>query len=66
MVTHENSNIEITGEVLQCLRPGKWLNDEVILFLGELTPRTCLLYRRFDFIVCEIVYQYHPDKSMSL
>ncbi|GFZ13994.1 cysteine proteinases superfamily protein [Actinidia rufa] len=33
LVTHENSNIEITGEVLQCLRPGKWLNDE--LFSGR-------------------------------
>ncbi|KAK6913772.1 Ulp1 protease family, C-terminal catalytic domain [Dillenia turbinata] len=30
LVTHENSNIEITGEKLQCLRPGAWLNDEVI------------------------------------
>lgn len=29
LVTHENSNIEITGELLQCLRPGAWLNDEV-------------------------------------
>lgn len=31
LVTHENSNIEITGEILQCLRPGAWLNDEVII-----------------------------------
>lgn len=29
MVTHENSNLEITGQILQCLRPGAWLNDEV-------------------------------------
>lgn len=29
LVTHENSNIDITGEILQCLRPGEWLNDEV-------------------------------------
>ena len=28
-MTHENSNISITGEVLQCLRPRAWLNDEV-------------------------------------
>lgn len=31
LVTHEDSNIEITGELLRCLRPGAWLNDEVIL-----------------------------------
>lgn len=28
-----SSNIEITGDRLQCLRPGAWLNDEVILFV---------------------------------
>ncbi|KAL0388791.1 UNVERIFIED_CONTAM: Ubiquitin-like-specific protease ESD4 [Sesamum radiatum] len=33
LVTHENSNIDITGEILQCLRPGAWLNDEVIFVL---------------------------------
>ena len=31
LVAHNNSNIEITGEVLLCLRPGAWLNDEVII-----------------------------------
>ncbi|KAK2998682.1 hypothetical protein RJ639_022866, partial [Escallonia herrerae] len=36
LVTHENSNIEITGQVLQCLRPGAWLNDEVINLYFEL------------------------------
>lgn len=30
LVIHKNSNIEISGEVLQCLRPYAWLNDEVI------------------------------------
>ncbi|XP_024961011.1 ubiquitin-like-specific protease ESD4 isoform X2 [Cynara cardunculus var. scolymus] len=29
LVTHEKSNIIITGEVLRCLRPGQWLNDEL-------------------------------------
>ncbi|KAF2289171.1 hypothetical protein GH714_029221 [Hevea brasiliensis] len=28
LVTHKNSNIDITGEILQCLGPGAWLNDE--------------------------------------
>lgn len=35
-MTHENSNIDITGEILQCLRPGAWLNDEVINVYLEL------------------------------
>ncbi|KAA8548936.1 hypothetical protein F0562_000620 [Nyssa sinensis] len=40
LVTHENSNIEITGKILQCLRPGAWLNDEVInLYLELLKER---------------------------
>lgn len=36
LATHENSNIEITGELLKCLRPGAWLNDEVINVYFEL------------------------------
>nr|XP_023876063.1 ubiquitin-like-specific protease ESD4 [Quercus suber]POE81666.1 ubiquitin-like-specific protease esd4 [Quercus suber] len=36
LVTHDNSNIEITGELLLCLRPGAWLNDEVINVYLEL------------------------------
>ncbi|KAK7329442.1 hypothetical protein VNO77_23611 [Canavalia gladiata] len=36
LVTHENSNIEITGEKFQCLGPGAWLNDEVINLYFEL------------------------------
>ncbi|XP_043697224.1 ubiquitin-like-specific protease ESD4 [Telopea speciosissima] len=36
LVTHENSNIEITGEILQCLSLGAWLNDEVINVYIEL------------------------------
>ncbi|PKI65095.1 ubiquitin-like-specific protease ESD4 [Punica granatum] len=40
LVTHQNSGIEITGEVLQCLRPRAWLNDEVInLYLELLKER---------------------------
>ncbi|XP_050372334.1 ubiquitin-like-specific protease ESD4 [Argentina anserina] len=36
LVSHENSNIQITGELLQCLRPRAWLNDEVINVYLEL------------------------------
>lgn len=34
LAKHENSNIDITGEILQCLSPGAWLNDEVILYVS--------------------------------
>ncbi|ONK68260.1 uncharacterized protein A4U43_C05F9390 [Asparagus officinalis] len=40
LVTHKASNIEITGEVLQCLNGNGWLNDEVInLYLELLKER---------------------------
>lgn len=40
LVMHENSNIEITKGLLQCLLPGGWLNDEVInLYLELLKER---------------------------
>ncbi|GFP83465.1 ubiquitin-like-specific protease esd4 [Phtheirospermum japonicum] len=40
LVTHQNSNVDITGEILQCLKPGAWLNDEVInLYLELLKER---------------------------
>ncbi|XP_061349211.1 putative ubiquitin-like-specific protease 1B [Gastrolobium bilobum] len=40
LVTHEKSNIEISGENFQCLRPHAWLNNEVInLYLELLKER---------------------------
>ncbi|KAJ3683714.1 hypothetical protein LUZ60_013941 [Juncus effusus] len=40
LVTHENSNIEISKQIIRCLRPGGWLNDEVInLYLELLKER---------------------------
>ncbi|CAA0834822.1 Ubiquitin-like-specific protease ESD4 [Striga hermonthica] len=40
VVSHDNSNIDISGEKLQCLRLQKWLNDEVInLYLYLLKER---------------------------
>ncbi|XP_020254854.1 ubiquitin-like-specific protease ESD4 isoform X1 [Asparagus officinalis] len=40
LVTHKTSSIEITRELLQCLRGGGWLNDDVInLYLELLKER---------------------------
>lgn len=40
LVNHEKSNIEISGKMFRCLRPGEWLNDEVInLYLELLKER---------------------------
>ncbi|CAK7333207.1 unnamed protein product [Dovyalis caffra] len=36
LVSHNNSNIDITGQTLHCLAPGAWLNDEVINLYMEL------------------------------
>ncbi|XP_015573337.1 ubiquitin-like-specific protease ESD4 isoform X2 [Ricinus communis] len=36
LTSHKNSNIDITGEILRCLAPGAWLNDEVINVYLEL------------------------------
>ncbi|XP_027364307.1 ubiquitin-like-specific protease ESD4 isoform X2 [Abrus precatorius] len=48
LVTHESSNIEITGEKFQCLRPTAWLNDEVInLYLELLKEREQREPRKF-------------------
>lgn len=40
LVSHKNSNIDISGETLQCLRPNQWLNDDVTnLYLELLKER---------------------------
>ncbi|MCO5591777.1 hypothetical protein L7F22_045769 [Adiantum nelumboides] len=40
LVQHEPSNIDLSRETLQCLKPGAWLNDEVInLYLELLKER---------------------------
>ncbi|KAK4786905.1 hypothetical protein SAY86_010738 [Trapa natans] len=40
LAAHRDSGIKITGEILQCLRPTAWLNDEVInLYLELLKER---------------------------
>ncbi|KAI3864572.1 hypothetical protein MKX03_017029 [Papaver bracteatum] len=36
LVVHQHSNIEITGQILQSLKPRGWLNDEVINVYFEL------------------------------
>ncbi|CAD5326728.1 unnamed protein product [Arabidopsis thaliana] len=40
LVSHKNSNIDISGGTLQCLRPNQWLNDDVTnLYLELLKER---------------------------
>lgn len=48
LVSHENSNIDITVEKLRCLKPGQWLNDEVInLYLVLLKEREAREPKKF-------------------
>jgi len=48
LVLHEPSNIEISKEKFQCLRRGRWLNDEVInLYLELLKEREKREPKRF-------------------
>ncbi|KAL2470357.1 Ubiquitin-like-specific protease ESD4 [Abeliophyllum distichum] len=48
LVSHKNSNIDITGEILQCLQRGAWLNDEVInLYLDLLKEREKMEPQKF-------------------
>ncbi|KAJ0035920.1 hypothetical protein Pint_24517 [Pistacia integerrima] len=40
LISDSGTDIDITGQILQCLRPGAWLNDEVInVYLGLLKGR---------------------------
>lgn len=40
LVNHASSNIDITGEIIMCLKPKSWLNDDVInLYLELLKER---------------------------
>ena len=51
LVLHEPSNIEISKEKFQCLRPGRWLNDEVTL--AEYAEQTSVILsftRMSDYI----------------
>ncbi|KAI5069130.1 hypothetical protein GOP47_0015431 [Adiantum capillus-veneris] len=42
LVQHEASNIDLSRATLQCLKPGAWLNDEVInLYMELLKEREC-------------------------
>ncbi|XP_057485875.1 ubiquitin-like-specific protease ESD4 [Actinidia eriantha] len=65
LVTHENSNIQITGEVLLCLRPGAWLYDEVInLYLELLKEREKRELKKF--LKCHFFSTFFYKKLDSL
>lgn len=64
LVTHENSNIAITGDKFQCLKPRAWLNDEVInVYLELLKERE----RRepTKFLKCHFFNTFFYKKLMS-
>lgn len=64
LVTHQTSNIQITGEILQCLRPGAWLNDEVInLYLELLKERENREPQKF--LKCHFFNTFFYKKLMS-
>ncbi|XP_059632735.1 ubiquitin-like-specific protease ESD4 [Cornus florida] len=64
LATHENSNIEITGEMLQCLRPGAWLNDEVInVYLELLKEREKRVPKKF--LKCHFFNTFFYKKLIS-
>ncbi|KAF8006788.1 hypothetical protein BT93_K0948 [Corymbia citriodora subsp. variegata] len=78
LVNHKKSGIEITGETLLCLRPGRWLNDEVInLYLELLKEREkrdpqkffkCHFFSTFFYeklISCEIGYDYEAVRRWT-
>ncbi|XP_010558818.1 PREDICTED: ubiquitin-like-specific protease 1A isoform X1 [Tarenaya hassleriana] len=48
LVSHKKSNIDITGQNLRCLRPGQWLNDEVVnIYLVLLKEREAREPKKF-------------------
>lgn len=36
LILHEETNIEVTRAIIQCLVPGAWLNDEVSDFSNQM------------------------------
>ncbi|XP_020082555.1 ubiquitin-like-specific protease ESD4 [Ananas comosus] len=64
LVTHESSNIVITREILQCLRYGAWLNDEVInLYLELLKERERSQPNKF--LKCQFFNTFFNKKLIS-
>ncbi|XP_038719206.1 ubiquitin-like-specific protease ESD4 [Tripterygium wilfordii] len=64
LATHGKSGIEITGQILQCLRPGAWLNDEVInLYLELLKERE--LREPEKFLRCHFFNTFFYKKLIS-
>ncbi|GAV74912.1 Peptidase_C48 domain-containing protein [Cephalotus follicularis] len=64
LVSHKNSCIDITGPILQCLRPGAWLNDEVInVYLELLKERE--LREPNKFLKCHFFSTFFYNKLKS-
>ncbi|CAN4094931.1 unnamed protein product [Withania somnifera] len=64
LLTHKSSNIDITGAILQCLRPGQWLNDEVInVYLELLKEREKRVPQKF--LKCHFFSTFFYKKLIS-
>ncbi|KZV25607.1 hypothetical protein F511_33991 [Dorcoceras hygrometricum] len=64
LVSHKSSNIDITGEILRCLSPGAWLNDEVInVYLELLKERESRNPRKF--LKCHFFNTFFYKKLIS-
>ncbi|KAL8481537.1 hypothetical protein ACS0TY_027878 [Phlomoides rotata] len=64
VASHERSNLDITGEKLQCLKPGAWLNDEVInLYLELLKERE--KREPGNFLTCHFFNTFFYKKLIS-
>eukprot|EP00250_Pteridium_aquilinum_P004265 c14489_g1_i1 orf=871-2745(-) len=61
LVQHEPSNIDLSRAALQCLKPGAWLNDEVInLYMELLKERECREQK--DYLKCHFFNTFFFNK----
>ncbi|GKB01554.1 ubiquitin-like-specific protease ESD4 [Tanacetum coccineum] len=64
VVSHESSNIMITGKTLQCLGPREWLNDEVInIYLDLLKERE--LREPKKYLKCHFFHTFFYPKLLG-
>ncbi|KAG7544213.1 Ulp1 protease family C-terminal catalytic domain, partial [Arabidopsis thaliana x Arabidopsis arenosa] len=65
LVSHKKSNIDISGETLQCLMPNQWLNDEVINLYLELLKERETRDPQKNFFKCHFFNTFFYIKLVS-